>query len=1027
MEVSLNENQRKAVEHLGKPLMIVAGPGSGKTRVIVERVKYLVTKRGINPEQILCLTFSDKAAEEMANRLDKEIDISGMQIGTFHSFCLNILKDNVLDSGISFSSGLISRSNQLVWGLKNIDSFGFEEVEIGNNTIGVIESMIDGISTFRDELISPKELAGYIVQKRTQQLGEEETATINKLADLLKVYQKYEQFKRKESLIDFDDMIHIVIELLRKKPLILSSYQKAFKEVLVDEFQDTNYAQLELIKLLCLQGNVTVVGDDDQSIYRFRGAYLTNFKDFKRHYQDHEQIILDQNYRNTGEIIEVSKQLIDIAPNRLKKQLRSENEEGDKVVVAKCENENAEVEFVLGTIRELIGKELCRRDKNKDCLSYKDIAILSRRRMEGMKYARALKGFGIPCTFVGESNVFSSPIIRDLMAFLRVANNPTNQGIEINRILKVHGVTEQNIQRINQLAKNKSWKEKQSNSDFVFEALREVEQPPVSQKTQITEIYEQLQTLVDLKTKTTVTEFIFETMMSITDLYKRTVQTDSVETRRNRLVLNEFYHIAQEFESITKNSTLLDFLSYLDLMSGFEIEIKEGAKVSDSVQVTTIHQSKGKEYPVVFVVDVATNRLPLKYRSKPFFVPNELSKGVQITVDEKKLSLEEERRLLYVAMTRAQNKLFLTYAEKYGENVTKTKPSVFLDEIKFNLNSNIQLAEIKESEASTVLQAENRVERLTHEFQRQAVKAVNQMQLKTAVQKIVDLAKIKHFEAKGDFSTFDPNDVLTLEVTDQDLENALEGKTLPLIDQASLHFSASRLQCYNDCPLKFKFQYVLDVPTVPRTYFDLGSAVHSVIEHLTKLEIQGQKSTKQLALKLLDKYWCQNAYANRKQEDEDRSKAEQMLDNYLAWSSSKPNRSIASEKAFEIQLNGFKVKGKIDLVETTPAGDYCVLDFKTGYAKENRNTIKENIQINIYALAIKKLYGRLPKLASLYYLKDDKHVVYAIQPELVQAVEDRLKQQVDVVVKEEFSPTPSYQICKYCEYTSICDEKQIEE
>ncbi len=227
--------------------LILAGPGSGKTRVITEKILHLLGQ-GVSPSHILALTFSEKAAKEMLDRLEERTDTHDLTISTFHAFCNSVLEENVLESGISFSSGVVSRANQLVWGLRNIDNFGFEHVEVGNNAAEVIESMMDGISSFRDELITTAELEEYLRKKQATGLDPEEEDTVGKLSDLLKVYVAYEQYKRSEMLLDFDDMIHETVRLFERKPLVLRRYRDRFRHILVDEFQDTNYAQLALVK-----------------------------------------------------------------------------------------------------------------------------------------------------------------------------------------------------------------------------------------------------------------------------------------------------------------------------------------------------------------------------------------------------------------------------------------------------------------------------------------------------------------------------------------------------------------------------------------------------------------------------------------------------------------------------------------------------------------------------------------------------------------------------------------------------------
>ena len=435
-----NPAQKKAIEENGAQL-VLAGPGSGKTRVITRKILHLMHS-GVRPEQVLALTFTDKAAEEMRDRLEKDIDTSQLTIGTFHSFCLEVLQDNILDSGVSFSSGIVSRTSQLVWGLKNIDRFGLEHVELGNNGKEIIEAMIDGISAFRDELITPDMLAEYLKKKDSVELESDERDFVNKLKDLLKVYRAYEQYKRDETLIDFDDMISLASHLFERKPMVLEHYRKRYLHILVDEFQDTNYAQLYLIKQLA-GDNVCVVGDDDQSIYRFRGAYLTNFRDFKDHFKVAAPVTLDINYRNPGKVLELAQQLMESAPNREQKNLTAVNDDGDKIKVARCENEQAEAEFVLKEIKGLVGKKFYSQTERKEQeYRYGDFAILCRRKAEGTKYYNLLRKNLVPCEFVGELNFFGSPVIRELMACLRAADNPLDAGISLYRIMKASGISE---------------------------------------------------------------------------------------------------------------------------------------------------------------------------------------------------------------------------------------------------------------------------------------------------------------------------------------------------------------------------------------------------------------------------------------------------------------------------------------------------------------------------------------------------------------------------------------------------------
>ena len=1025
MSVNLNFEQNQAVTHSGTPLLVIAGPGSGKTRVIIDRVMHLV-RSGIKPSEILCLTFSEKAADEMKQRLEKLIDVTEMEISTFHSFAKDALEDNVLDSGIGMSSGVIKRSAQLVWGLKNIDNFKLEHLEIGNNAVEIIESVIDGISTFKDELISPEELQKYIDIKLKKEIDDTERDFLLKLSDLCKIYFKYQEFQRSKAVIDFDDMVVLTIELFKKKENVLSKYQKKFKHVLVDEFQDNNFAQLELVKLIAKDGNVTVVGDDDQSIYRFQGAYLTNFKDFQSYFPDTTVVVLNRNYRSPQNIVNLASQLLEGVPERHAKKLKSEHEEGDKVTVAQCSNESSEVEFVVKTIKEHLDKNIKRRDGTSDPLTYRDFVVLSKRKAEGKKFAKALKAHGIPTTFIGESNIFSSPIVRDLMAFLEISNHPTTSGIEINRLMKNHGLNEINIARINHVGRKKA-RADPTDIDFVFDTIKDCDELDITQKEQVKELAEQIQKIIELESKMTISEMIYEIIMSVSDLYKRSIQSDTPENRRNQLILKEFYNIANEYESLNPQGTLDDFINYLNLMRQFDVELKEGSGLDNSVQVTTIHQSKGREFPVVFIVDVAQNKLPLRYRAKKFYVPNELSKGMTQSDEEKELYIQEERRLFYVAMTRAQNLLYITYAKRYGQNVRETKPSRFLDEIKFEDNSLVNLVKYDGQNGEVLLEEERRTEKVKQDLQAKAASSLNQMHLKTAIQRIVELAKVKHYEKNGSFDGFKPEEILNFEDSEDNLKADLEGKKISLLNKDELRLSASKIKTYRDCPLKFKFSYVIQAPTKARSYFELGTAVHAVVEHLTKLQMDGTKPTEELAFEILSKEWNASSFQSETQENQAKEKAKTMIKTYLKWISENKNSPVAVEQPFRIEIGGVPFTGFIDRVEKTPNEKFAVVDFKTGGVYENSKSIKEDPQMNIYALGVEKQYGEFPVNASLFYLKHDKIVDNPIEEPQVKSVKEEIGNTVKSILNEDFEATPGYQVCRNCEYWSICDQKETEE
>ena len=1010
--MTLNPPQEAAVKEGGIQL-VLAGPGSGKTRVITEKILHLVSQ-GVLPDHILALTFSEKAASEMQERLEGKVDTAHLFIGTFHAFCLELLQDNVLDSGISFHGGVISRANQLVWGLKNIDSFGFSSIEVGNNAAGVIESVIDGISAFRDELITPDELEAFLLGKNGENVPDEQREYLEKLADLLKVYRAYEIYKRSANLLDYDDMIHEAVVLLSKKPLILNRYRKQYTHVLVDEFQDTNYAQAQLVRLLA-GDNVCVVGDDDQTIYRFRGAYLTNFHDYREQYSGCTEILLSHNYRNSQTILTLALELMKHAPNRQEKALMTENPAGDPAVVAECDTEEAEVSFVLSEIGRLLGTPYSSRGMEQ-VFSFGDFAIICRRRMEGVKYYRALKHAGIPVEFVGEVEFFDARIIRNLMAYLTVLANPLAAGVPLARIMKLFGVPEPAIQRINTAAREVA--RASAGNDGVYESMLRAPEIVPAEAAVIGGITEVIRRLLAAKDLSTLHTMVYGLVMKETGLYQQALAD---KEQQEPLLLRTFLSIVEEYEKIAPGATVNELLEYCHLLSGFAVEVTEQEE-KDAVRVLTAHKSKGKEFPVVFITDLSYQRFPLRYQSKPFYVPNELSKGLKTGDDEKKLFEQEERRLCYVAITRSELKLYFTRARYYGDNKKETRPSQFLIELRYVSNPLITVIQVPAPAAVFVSAGLTPLEDFTRRTQEQAKAAIDQLQFRTAVQRLVELEKLRLIGAGGPPSAFDPASFFEFTEPDFSLIELAQGKHLPLITEAHT-FSASALNTYADCPLRYKFRHVLLVPSSPKTYFSLGSAVHDVIEQLSRDHIAGIPFSIERALALLDAGWDSSAYPNRTQGAEDRRKAKALLDTFLGWQAKNPNTILAAEQRFRFRLGDRTVTGYIDRIERQPDGGLVVIDFKTGAKPSNitKSGIREDIQMNVYCMAVQEMYGRLPVRASLYYLKDDKAIDYIPDDESIAAFKERLQGMIAAVCAEEFVARPSYIGCRNCDYGDLCE------
>ena len=371
MTIELNKEQKDVIDHKDGPILVLAGPGTGKTFTIIERVEKLVDG-GVDPKKILCITFTEKATGEMKLRLEKKGNTTTV-VSTFHAFCKEICSDNFIKSGLSDSSKLMKETSLQVWCLKNFDSFGIDPnvIDTGKNLVRVTKGMVQALSNFKESLISSEKFQEWLnaqeekIHKYTPQEAKAHKELISYVElhqEFNKVYSAYEKFQQEKEIFDFDDMILKAINLLKKDSGVLENYQKKYDYILVDEFQDNNYSQFEVVRLLGGHGNVMGVGDDDQLIMRFQGARQENFDEFLSKFNGAEVKQLGQNYRCTEKIVEMSKLILPHIADRKDKVLSALRTGGEKVKVIRADTDKGEVEYVVEKIRELIGTEYVNKD-----------------------------------------------------------------------------------------------------------------------------------------------------------------------------------------------------------------------------------------------------------------------------------------------------------------------------------------------------------------------------------------------------------------------------------------------------------------------------------------------------------------------------------------------------------------------------------------------------------------------------------------------------------------------------------------
>lgn len=641
MEIKLNPEQKAAVEFGEGPLLIIAGAGTGKTTVVTERIKYLITSGRAKPHEILALTFTEKASREMEERIDVAMPygVTQMWISTFHAFCDRILRNEAITIGIDPGFKLMTEAETVMFFRKHLFKFDLQQYRPLGNPTKFISGMIQHFSRLKDEDVIPQEYIKY--QKNELSLA----------------FQKYEELKVKEGVADYADLIAWTLKLFRTRPSILKKYQEQFQYLLIDEFQDTNFAQNVLAVLLAgKKKNITVVGDDDQAIYRWRGAAISNIIQFRKTFPKAKIVVLTKNYRSTKEILDRSYDLIQHNnPDRLEvaekidKKLESiRRVNGEPIEILYADRVENEAELVAKKIKELKGYE------------WKDVAILVRANNHAEPFVRALGRAGIPYQFLGPGQLFRQPEVKDLIAYLKVLYN-FEDNVAMYRVLSMDmfGIAPREVAILVNTAR------KQGIS--LFEACESL---PIAAM-----ITKHLG-LIKKETAGQILYFFLEE----TGLLKKLTTYKTAREEKTAENIANFFNKLKTYEADHEDAGVFAVVDWIDLsMNLGESPAAAGTDWSEqnAVNILTIHSAKGLEFPVVFMVNVVSARFPTIERKEPLPIPDALVKEILPTGDYHE---EEERRLFYVGMTRARDALYFTGAKFYGEGKREKKLSPFVYE-----------------------------------------------------------------------------------------------------------------------------------------------------------------------------------------------------------------------------------------------------------------------------------------------------------------------------------------------------------
>lgn len=627
----LNPEQREAVLTTEGPLLILAGAGSGKTRVLTHRIAYLIRERDVHPGNILAITFTNKAASEMKERVFRLLgeENNWMWVSTFHSACVRILRQDISKMGFDRNFVIYDASDQQVLVRDCIREMGLNERDFSPKKV------LSTISGAKDRMQGPEEFIG----ANYDSFGMEQIG---------RVYRLYQKKLKANNALDFDDILLKTIELFTLYPDVLHFYQNKFRYIHVDEYQDTNIPQYRLVYMLAgMHKNLCVVGDDDQSIYKFRGANIGNILNFEKDYPDARVIKLEQNYRSTGNILEAANSVIANNAQRKDKKLWTRKPRGCKVRFKQTDRESDEAEFVVSEV----GK-LCKAGNRR----YSDIAVLYRTNAQSRVLEEAFIKAGVPYRVVGSLGFYQRKEIKDVIAYLRVVQNPLDD-ISLKRIVNEpkRGIGDRTVQSLEDYASRLEIS--------LFEAMRDVRESGCVSSgpaKKVEEFADMMDGFISARDQYSVVALLTD-ILDKTGYVRALEEEDTVEARGRIENIKEFVSAAVQFEENCEGEgTLQEFLEGVSLVS--EVDNLDNG---EGVILMTLHSAKGLEFPVVFMTGMEDGMFPL---SRAIEEPDEL---------------EEERRLCYVGMTRAEEVLYLTWANSrtlYGfTNINL--PSRFIMEI----------------------------------------------------------------------------------------------------------------------------------------------------------------------------------------------------------------------------------------------------------------------------------------------------------------------------------------------------------
>jgi DNA helicase-2/ATP-dependent DNA helicase PcrA len=992
----LNPEQLKAVTHGDGPLLVVAGAGTGKTQVITRRIAWLIATRRARPSEILALTFTEKAAAEMQVRVDQLVPYgyTDTTIGTFHAFGDRLIREYALEFGLPSDIRVLSRAETVIFLREHLFAFELERYRPLGDPTRFLGALATLFSRCKDEDVSPQAYAAHADRLAAAAAEAPDDGVLAEEAgrqhELARAYARYQELLETNGCIDFGDQVGLALRLVRTSPAARAEIQGRFRYVLVDEFQDTNRSQSELVSVVSdRHRNLTVVGDDDQSIYRFRGAAISNILGFRDRYRNARTVVLRRNYRSRPAILEAAHRLVRFNdPDRLEVQAgiskrltaeRGVDPAGRTVRLETHPSGNDEADRIAAEIAARIAAGTPPRD----------VAILVRANSHADPILRSLDAAGVPWRFSGTSGLYARPEVRRLLAFLRAI-------ADLGSSVDLYGVATGEPYHMGGEDLTTIVNSARRRNRTLWEVIEELERQPgmlrisAGSRTAVSRLVMDMRELSTIAHERPAGEVLYAFLRRSGTLSRLAAEATigAEEQLRN---IARFFDIVRSQSSLLADDRATFVAGHLQTLidAGDDPATADLDPDSDAVAVLTVHKAKGLEFPIVYLPGLVAGRFPIPSRRDALALPAVLGDVVEGADEE--VQLREERRLFYVAMTRARDELVLSHAIDYGGvGVRRLSPFV------------LEALDLPPTAVDPVVRATGAIDRIE-------AAAAPPAPVRTAI---------------GRGPTSEP---LTL--------------------------SFSGIDAYLSCPLKYKLGNVVRVPVPPHHAMIYGSALHRVVQEFHRRHARGEVMSEEELDTAFETAWTNEGFLSRDHEDARLAAGRETLRRFRA-AQLEPGAVIPAyvEREFSFALGGDRIRGRWDRVDIEPAADgpmsdapadpprasadtiaptleltgrerVTITDYKTSDVRDPvkaRQRARESLQLQIYAMGYEAVTGRLPDAVQLHFLDTGVTGRVVIDPKRLARGREKIAAAAAGIRARDFTPKPDRSTCGYCPFKTIC-------